>query len=57
MTLATEHYRSLIVYREYCGSFEEVGRMVSAGEGVGFSYSDSYLQNAAVRHYLHNTIS
>lgn len=35
----------LVVYREYFGRFEEVGRVVPAGGGIGFAYSESYLQS------------
>ncbi|WP_256367712.1 HipA N-terminal domain-containing protein [Adlercreutzia sp. ZJ141] len=45
--------QDLIVYREYCGSFEEVGRVVSTEEGVSFSYSDSYLQNETAQSISH----
>lgn len=35
----------LVVYREYFGRFEEVGRVAPAGGGIGFAYSESYLQS------------
>ena len=35
----------LVVYREYFGHFEEVGRVAPAGAGIGFAYSESYLQS------------
>ena len=35
----------LVVYREYFGRFEEVGRVVPAGGRIGFAYSESYLQS------------
>lgn len=40
---------SLVVYREYLGGFEDVGRLMYSGEGLGFSYSESYLQNGSAR--------
>lgn len=35
----------LVVYREYFGRFEEVGRVASARDGIGFAYSEGYLQS------------
>lgn len=35
----------LIVYREKAGAFEEVGRIFSSNEGLGFSYSEEYLES------------
>lgn len=39
----------LVVYREYSGRFEEVGRVAPMRDGMGFSYSDGYLQNRAAQ--------
>ena len=39
----------LVVYREYFGRFEEVGRVAPAREGIGFAYSESYLQSRTAR--------
>ncbi len=35
----------LVVYREYLGCFEEVGRVAPAHGEMSFAYSESYLQN------------
>lgn len=46
MTMNTE---TLVVYREYVGQFEEVGRIMPSDEGAVFAYSESYLQGESAK--------
>lgn len=43
----------LVVYREYLGSFEEVGRVGPGNGGIAFRYTDAYLQNSCAQSISH----